>query len=106
MSKMMIIGVTGENGLWLVDFDAGTVTAMNGKREDYIISADAGPAHADTEALDFAAVFETKEEAFSAHVWRTPAVDLAVGFEPKEAAFSGHVWRTPAVDLPAAVKAN
>ncbi|NEK17694.1 hypothetical protein [Rhizobium leguminosarum] len=98
MSKMMIIGVKGEEGLWLVDFDAGTVTAMAGKREDYVTSA-AGPAPTDNEALDFAEYFETKDEAFSGHVWRTPAVDLAVGFEPKEAAFSGHVYRTPAVDL-------
>ncbi|CAN7354496.1 hypothetical protein [Rhizobium leguminosarum] len=104
MSKMMIIGVKGEEGLWLVDFDAGIVTAMAGKREDYVMSA-AAPAPMDNEALDFAEYFETKGEAFSGHFWKTPAVDLAAAFEPKEAAFSGHVYRTPAVDAPA-TKAN
>ncbi|NKM01806.1 hypothetical protein [Rhizobium leguminosarum] len=77
-----------EDGLRLVDFDAGTVTATAGKREDYVISA-TGPALTDNDVLDFAEYFETKAEAFSGHFWTTLEVDLAVGFEPKVAAFSG-----------------
>ncbi|MGV1767785.1 hypothetical protein [Rhizobium rhizogenes] len=116
MSKMMILGVKGEAGLWLVDFAAGTVTAMDGNREDFISGHDSDdkfetdldiavgfePKEAafsgvffQSKAADVAVGFESKEAAFSGHVFRTPEVDVAVGFEPKEMAFSGHYYKTP-----------
>jgi len=97
MSKMMILGVKGEAGLWLVDFDAGTVTAMDGKREDYISGRD-NDGKFETD-LDVAVAFEPKEAAFSGLFYKTPDVDVAVGFEPKEAAFSGKYYKTPDVDV-------
>ena len=99
MSKMMILGVKGEAGLWLVDFDAGTVTATDGKREDYISYAD-GVRAADDEfqSADVAVAFETKETAFSGHFFAaSTAADVRVVFETKEAAFAGHFFRTPVV---------
>ncbi|WFU01572.1 hypothetical protein QA648_15785 [Rhizobium sp. CB3171] len=118
MSKMMILGLKGETGLWLVDFEAGVVTALDGKREDYITSADGVAAESDTADVavafepkeaafsgvffkaaetDVAAAFEAKETAFSSHFFNTTsAADVAVAFEPKEAAFSGRLFNTAA----------
>ncbi|OWV78746.1 hypothetical protein ATY78_11615 [Rhizobium sp. R635] len=94
---MMILGVKGEAGLWLVDFEAGTVTAMDGNREDYISARDNADKF-ETD-LDVAVGFERKEVAFSGHYYKTPDVDVAVAFEPKDAAFSGHYYKTPDVDV-------
>ena len=120
MSKMMILGVKGEAGLWLVDFAAGTVTAMDGNREDFISGHDSDdkfetdvdvavgfePKEAafsgvlfQSKAADVAVGFEPKEAAFSGVFFQSKAADVAVGFESKEAAFSGHVFRTPEVDV-------
>ncbi|WP_051440436.1 hypothetical protein [Ensifer aridi] len=123
MSQMMILGVKGETGLWLVDFGAGTVTPMEGKREDFVAHTDgrteiidevasdadlavcfeakesafSGHFYKTGSAADIAVAFETKEPAFSGHVYRTGStVDIAVAFETKEPAFSGHMYRTPA----------
>lgn len=99
MSKMMILGVRGEPGLWLVDFDAGTVSAMEGAREDFIAGAGSRTEIESEFAADadLAVCFEAKEQAFSGHFYKAgSAADVAVSFETKEAAFSGHVYRTPA----------
>lgn len=107
MSKMMILGVKGESGLWLIDFDAGSVTAMDGKREDYITTNDGvGASHDQLGSVDLAVTFEPKEGAFSGHYYKTPSVDLAVAFEQQEGAFSGHVYKTPSVDLAVAFEAK
>ncbi|HEX8044401.1 hypothetical protein, partial [Rhizobium sp.] len=97
MSKMMILGVKGEAGLWLVDFDAGTVTAMDGSREDFISGHDSDDKF-ETD-LDVAVGFEPKDAAFSGLLFQSKGADVAVGFQPKEAAFSGHVFRTPGADV-------
>jgi hypothetical protein len=102
MSKMMILGVKGEAGLWLVDFAAGTVTAIDGNREDYLASAEeTGQADRPVSCADVAVAFEPKEAAFSAHYYKTPQVDVAVAFEPQETAFSGHFYKTPQVGVDA-----
>nr|WP_201009189.1 hypothetical protein [Rhizobium rhizogenes]QCL09433.1 hypothetical protein pC5.7c_566 [Rhizobium rhizogenes]QCL09602.1 hypothetical protein pC5.8a_110 [Rhizobium rhizogenes] len=93
MSKMMILGVKGEAGLWLVDFDAGTVTAMDGNRADFISGSESADKF-ETD-LDIAVGFEPKEAAFSSHMFRAPGADVAVGFEQKVTAFSGHYYKTP-----------
>ncbi|RAS04372.1 hypothetical protein [Ensifer adhaerens] len=91
MSKMMVLGVKGEAGLWLVDFDAGTVVAIDGKREDYVAS--------DNEVVmaEVAVAFETKEEAFSGFMYKTPPVDFAVAFQTEEEAFSDFMYKSPAI---------
>lgn len=102
MSKMMILGVKGEAGLWLVDFAAGTVTAMDGSREDYLDSAEGtGETDSLVSCADVAVAFEPKEAAFSAHYYKTPQVDVAVAFEPLEAGFSGQFYKTPQVGVDA-----
>ena len=94
MAKMMILGVKDEAGLWLVDFEAGTVTAMDGNRNDYI----SGEVAAAFNSADVALPFEIKEEAFSGLYYKTSgAVDVAVPFDVKEEAFSGQFFKTPPV---------
>ncbi|WP_051440976.1 hypothetical protein [Ensifer sp. WSM1721] len=99
MSKMMFLGVKGETGLWLVDFGAGTVTPMEGKREDFVAHTDGRTEIIDEVAsdADLAVCFEAKESAFSGHFYKTgSATDIAVAFETNEPAFSGYMYRTPA----------
>lgn len=92
MSKMMILGVKGEAGLWLVDFDAGTVTAMDGNREDFISGHDSDDKF-ETD-IDVAIGFEPKEAAFSGRFFEASnTADIAVAFEPKQAAFSGRFFQ-------------
>lgn len=40
MAKSMILGVKDKAGLWLLDFEAGTVIAMDGKRDEYVTVGD------------------------------------------------------------------
>ncbi|OCP22438.1 MULTISPECIES: hypothetical protein [unclassified Ensifer] len=95
MSKMMVLGVKDETGLWLVDFDAGTVTALDGTREDYFTrSGGIDPVNNAVESVDVAVAFDAREEAFGGFMYRSPAVDLAVSFQPKEEAFSGRFYKS------------
>ncbi|OCJ09451.1 hypothetical protein A6U86_26780 [Rhizobium sp. AC27/96] len=93
MSKMMILGVKGETGLWLVDFAAGTVTAIDGNREAYIADATS------ESAAEVAIAVEPREAAFSGLLYKTPQLDVAVAVEPKEQAFSGLYYKTPPMGL-------
>jgi hypothetical protein len=100
MSKMMILGVKGETGLWLVDFASGTVTAVDGNREDYIAAAEGADKSA-RNCTDIAVAFEPKESAFSGQFYKTPQLDVAVAFATQETAFSGLYYKTPQIGLDA-----
>ena len=70
MAKYAVLGVTGENGYWMVDFDAGTVSALP--------PLDADPFGYSTAAREVGATL-------------TAGVDLAVIVSDKDAAFSGQL---------------
>lgn len=107
MSKMMILGVKGEDKLWLVDFEAGSVTAMDGTREDYMARHDAEGATSD---VDVAVAVEPAESAFSGRMYKTPEnAEFTLVFDTEETAFSGQYYKTPAsgssaVDVAVAVE--
>jgi len=70
MAKFVILGVTGEEGYWLVDFDAGTVSAVP--------AGEASPFGYTPEARAHGAVM-------------TAGVDLAVTVTDKDDAFAGRL---------------
>lgn len=92
MSKMMIIGVKNETGLWLVDFEAGTVSPIDGNRDDFVSGEITTGGETD---LDLAVSFNVKEAAFSGVHYKSDVADLAVGFDTVETAFSGVHYKTP-----------
>ncbi|SCX32557.1 hypothetical protein DSM25558_5484 [Agrobacterium sp. DSM 25558] len=97
MSKMMIIGLKDEAGLWLVDFEAGSVTAVEGNREDFISCNEKGDSG--EKDLDVAVSFNVKETAFSGIHYKSGVADVAVGFETKDAAFSGIHYKSNVADV-------
>jgi len=40
MSKIVVLGLEGEDGLWVADLDAGTVAAVTGSAADALRKAD------------------------------------------------------------------
>jgi hypothetical protein len=68
MAKVVVLGVTGESGFWLVDLDAGTVTAMPETVTD---------------------PFGYSPEARRSGAVLSAGVDLAVAVPTREGAFSG-----------------
>jgi hypothetical protein len=95
---MMILGVKGEDKLWLVDFDAGSVTAMDGTREDYLARR---TDEAEGTAVDVAVAVETAESAFSGRMYKTPEnAEFTLVFDTEETAFSGQYYKTPISERP------
>lgn len=68
MSKLVVLGVAGEAGYWLVDLDAGTVSSLP-----------------DTEKEPFA----FSEAARSKGAKLVAGIDLAVALGTQDGAFSG-----------------
>ena len=67
MAKFVVLGVQGEAGYWLVDFEAGTVTAMpNDIAEPFGYSAEARAKGAVlTASVDLAVTVTDRDEAFA-----------------------------------------
>ncbi|MBO3761430.1 hypothetical protein [Ciceribacter sp. L1K22] len=74
MAKFVVLGVSGEEGYWFVDFEAGTVTAMPSTVE--------APFGYSTEARSHGAVL-------------TAGVDLAVTVTDQDDAFAGRYDSVP-----------
>ncbi|VVT28222.1 hypothetical protein [Hoeflea sp. EC-HK425] len=70
MAKYAVLGVTGEDGYWMVDFDAGTVSALP--------PLDADP-------------FGYSAAARQVGATMTAGIDLAVVVSDRDAAFSGQL---------------
>lgn len=70
MAKYAVLGVSGENGYWIVDFDAGTVSALP--------PLDADP-------------FGYSGTARQVGATLTAGIDLAVVISDRDAAFSGQL---------------
>lgn len=68
MAKLAVLGVTGESGYWLVDFENGTVTALDSLNSD---------------------PFEYSPEARASGATLTAGIDLAVVVANKDSIFSG-----------------
>ena len=67
MANVVVLGVKGEEGYWLVDFDAGTVTAIppfEGDPFGYSAEARANGAVL-TAGVDLAIKVSNQEDAFS-----------------------------------------
>ena len=67
MAKYAVLGVTGEEGYWFVDFEAGTVSTLPPSGSDpFGYSADARANGATLVAgVDLAVVVRTEQDAFS-----------------------------------------
>ena len=57
MSKIVVLGLEGENGLWVADLEAGTVTAVAADVADGLRKAGDITSH----GVSFAAVAKTAE---------------------------------------------
>nr|WP_298099030.1 hypothetical protein [uncultured Shinella sp.] len=55
MSKIVVLGLEGEDGIWVADLDAGTVAAVTGSAANAFRKAD----KAFVSGIKFAAVAET-----------------------------------------------
>lgn len=70
MAKVVVLGVTGEKGLWLVDIDAGTVTPVqvpaSGDLAAAVKQRDAGGVF--IKNVDFAIAVSSADTVFSGHV--------------------------------------
>jgi hypothetical protein len=107
MSRMAVLSMTGEKTLWLVDFAAGTVSALPDDADLSVVSESRTDGTPVTRGVDFAMVVEGHEGAFSGKYYRSESVlaakagletvgegiDLAVAVELREGAFSGLFYR-------------
>ncbi|EJJ30044.1 hypothetical protein LVY75_00770 (plasmid) [Sinorhizobium sp. B11] len=70
MAKVVVLGVTGEKGLWLVDIAAGTVTPVqvpaSGDLAAAVKQRDAGGVF--IKNVDFAIAVSSADTVFSGHV--------------------------------------
>ena len=107
MSRMAVLSMTGEKTLWLVDFAAGTVSALPGDMDLSVISQSRVEGAPLTRGIDLAVTVEGHEGAFSGKYYRsdslleakasseavTEGIDIAVVAEAREGAFSGRFYR-------------
>jgi hypothetical protein len=107
MSRMAVLSMTGEKTLWLVDFAAGTVSALPDEADLSVVSESRMNGAPVTRGVDFAMVVEGHEGAFSGRYYRSESVlaaktgsetvgegiDVAVAVELREDAFSGLHYR-------------
>ena len=70
MAKVVVLGVSGDNGLWLVDIDARTVTPLqvpaSGDLATAVQQRDAGGTF--IKNVDFAVAVSSAQVVFSGHV--------------------------------------
>jgi hypothetical protein len=126
MSRMAVLSMTGEKTLWLVDFAAGTVSALPDDADLSVVSESRTDGAPVTRGVDLAVTVEGHEGAFSGKYYRsdsvleakagsetvTEGIDIAVSVEARDEAFSGRFYRsgseamTAGIDLAVAVEAR